>query len=144
MKNLAFVAGLLIVAIGVIGIVEPPALVWLAPQILTPQAFYVVGVVRVGLGLVLISVASRCRAPRLLRVVGYLVLAAGFATVATGAWAMDRARAIVEWWLQEGPLLARLTGAGVVMFGGFIAYACGPGRSPGLQDRAGIRTPAAR
>jgi hypothetical protein len=143
MKHLAFVAGLVILAIGVIGVVEPSALVWLAPHVLTSEAFYVIGVVRIGLGVVLISVASQCRAPRLLRVVGYFVLFAGFATVATGALAMERARAIIDWWLQEGPVLVRLTGGGVVVFGGFIACACAPGRRPGSRDRANGRAATA-
>jgi hypothetical protein len=60
--------------------------------------------------------------------VGYVIFFAGIATFLTGLVAIERARAIIDWWTQEGPALVRLTGAGVLALGGFIAYACAPGR----------------
>lgn len=128
MKNLAFVAGLLILAIGAVGIVDPSAMVWLVPYAVTSGMFYVFGAIRVALGLVLVSVASASRSPRALRVVGYVILVAGVATVLTGLVAIERARAIIDWWMQEGSVLVRCTAAGVAALGGFIAYACAPGR----------------
>jgi len=57
-KNLAFVMGLLILAVGAVGILVPSSLVWIAQQSVTSGAFYLIGAVRVAFGLVLISVAS--------------------------------------------------------------------------------------
>lgn len=127
-KSFAFVAALVIVAIGAVGIVVPSGLVWVAQYSLTSTAFYLVGALRVGLGLVLVSAASASRAPRALRILGYLIVTAGILTVLTGMVAMERVRAIIEWWLQQGSGLIRLAGVFVVAFGSFIAYACAPAR----------------
>ena len=128
MKTLAFVFGLCIVTVGAIGILVPSFLVWIAQHFVTSGAFFVLAAVRVAFGLVLISVASVSRAPRTLRVLGYLIVIAGITTALTGLVAMDRARAIVEWWLQQGSGVVRLTGVVVLAGGGFVAYACAPAR----------------
>lgn len=128
MKNIAFVAALVIVAVGAVGIVVPSGLLWVAQYSLTSAAFYLIGALRVGLGLVLVAAASASRAPRALRILGYLILVAGIATLLTGMVAMERARAIIEWWLQQGSGLIRLAGLFVVALGSFVAYACAPAR----------------
>jgi hypothetical protein len=128
MKNLAFVVALLVLAIGAVGILVPSRLVWIAQYSVTSGAFYVIGAVRVGLGLVLISVASASRAPKTVRVLGYFILIAGIVTALTGLVAMERARAIIEWWLQHGSGVVRLTSVLVLAIGGFLAYALAPAR----------------
>ena len=104
----------------------PAGLVWIAQHSVTPGAFYVIAAVRVTLGLVLISVASASRAPRTLRVLGYLILLAGMATALTGFAGIERARIMIEWWLKQGSGVIRLTGALVLALGGFITFACAP------------------
>ena len=128
MKNLAFVVALLILAVGAVGILVPSGLVWIAQRSVTSGVFYVIAAVRVAFGAVLISVASVTRTPKTLRVLGYLVLIAGIATALTGLVAIERARAIIEWWLQQGSGGVRLAGALVLALGGFVAYACAPAR----------------
>jgi len=127
-KNLAFVVALLILAVGAVGILVPSGLVWIAQHSVTSGVFYVIAAVRVAFGAVLISVASVTRTPKTLRVLGYLVLIAGIATALTGLVAIERARAIIEWWLQQGSGGVRLAGALVLALGGFVAYACAPAR----------------
>jgi hypothetical protein len=127
-KTLAFVFGLCIVAVGAVGILAPSGLVWIAHHFVTSGAFYVVAAVRVAFGLVLISVASASRAPKALRVLGYIVLISGIATAVIGLVGMGLARAIIEWWLQRGSGVVRLTGILVLAVGGFVAYACAPAR----------------
>ncbi len=130
-RTAAFVAALLILAIGTVGILVPSALVGLARHTLTATAFYGIGAVRVALGLLLVAAARSSRAPTALRVLGYVILAAGIATALTGLLAMERARALIEWWLHRGTGPVRLAGAAVVTLGGFIAWACAPARRPG-------------
>ena len=110
------------------GVVVPSGLVWIAEHSVTSGAFYLIATVRVAFGLVLISVASVSRAPKTLRVLGYLILIAGIATALTGVVAMERARAIIEWWLQQGSGVVRLAGVVLLALGGFVAYACAPAR----------------
>ena len=128
LKTLAFGMALVIMAVGTVGILAPSGLVWIAQQFVTTGPFYVIATVRVAFGLLLISVASVSRAPKMLRIVGYIVLIAGITTALTGALAIERARASIEWWLQQGTGVVRLTGALVLAFGCFLAYACAPAR----------------
>ena len=131
MKTLAFVFGLCIASFGAIGILAPSGPLWIAQHFVNSGVFYVIGAVRVAFGLVLISVASVSRAPKTLRVLGCLILIAGISTALTGLVAMERARAIIEWWLQQGSEVVRLTGVLVLALGGFVAYACAPARRAG-------------
>ena len=66
MKTLAFVFGLSITAVAVVGILVPASLVWLAQRFATP-APYGLAAVRIAFGLLLISVAPASRAPKGLR-----------------------------------------------------------------------------
>ena len=128
MKNLAFVFGLFIVTVGGVGILAPSGLVWIAQHSVTSGAFYLIATVRVAFGLALISAASASRAPKAVRVLGYVILIAGITTALMGLLAIGRARDIIDWWLQLGSGVVRLTGVLVLALGGFIAYACGPAR----------------
>jgi hypothetical protein len=127
-KTLAFVIGLLILAFGAVGIIAPSGLVWIAQHSVTSGVFYVVATVRVAFGLVLISVAPVSRSPKALRVLGYIILITGITTAMMGLVAIERAHAIIEWWLQQGSVVVRITGIPVMALGGFVAYACAPAR----------------
>ncbi len=126
MKTVAFVCGLCIGAVGVVGILAPSGLVWLAQQFATPGTFYVLATVRIAFGLLLIAVASASRTPKVLRVVGYAVVILGITTALTGLVAIERARGAIDWWLQQGSGVVRLTSGLVLVLGGFVAYACAP------------------
>jgi hypothetical protein len=127
-KTLAFVLGLCISAVGVGGIFAPSGLVWLAQLFVTSGAFYAIAAVRIAFGLILISVASTSRAPRTLRVLGYVIVILGVTTALTSLVAIGRTRGGIEWWLQQGSGVFRLTGVLVLALGGFVAYACAPTR----------------
>jgi uncharacterized membrane protein len=127
-KTIAFVIGLLIGAVGAVSIIAPSGLVWTAEHSVTSGVFYVIATVRIAFGLVLISVASVSRAPKTLRVLGYLILIAGITTALMGLVAIERAHTIIEWWLRQGSGVIRLTGIPVLALGSFVAYACAPTR----------------
>ena len=128
MKNLAFVVGLCIVAVGGVGILAPSSLVRIAQHSVTSGVFYLIASVRVAFGLVLISATSASRAPKALRVLGFAIMIAGITTALTGLLAIGRALSIIDWWLQQGLGVVRLTGVLVLALGGFVAYACAPAR----------------
>jgi len=129
-QTLAFMFGLSIMVVGAVGILAPPGLVWIARHFVASGAFafYLLAMARIAFGLVLISVASASRAPRALRVVGYLIVILGITTGLTGLLEIGRARDSIEWWLQRGPAVARLTGVAILTLGGFVAYSCAPAR----------------
>lgn len=125
MKTLAFLIGLIIIAVGAVGILAPSGLVWLAQHSVTPGMLYFIAAFRVAFGLLLISVASASRAPKALRVFAFIPLVAGIATPFVG---VERAPAMIEWWLQQGSGLVRLLAVLLLALGGFVAYACAPSR----------------
>lgn len=128
MKNLAFVVALLILGIGAVGILAPSVLVWIAQRSVASGAYYVIAAVRVAFGLLLILVASVSRAPKTIRVLGYVILIAGIATALTALVARVRADAFIEWWLQQGSGVVRLPSVLLLALGGFVAWACAPAR----------------
>jgi hypothetical protein len=132
-KSLAFALGLCIAAIGAVGIVAPSELAWIAQRSGTPAAFYIAAMVRVAFGFVFISAAAASRAPRVLRVLGYVIVVAGVVTALTAMTGvgMDRARALIEWSLQQGSAMFRIPSVLLVAIGGFVAYACAPSASRG-------------
>jgi len=125
MKTLAFVIGLCIVAVGAVGILAPSGLVWIAHRAESPVDLFAVAAIRVALGVLLLLVAPASRAPRTLRVVAVIPLLAALATPLMG---VERARAIIEWWTQQGSGVVRLTAIPLLALGVFIAYACAPRR----------------
>jgi uncharacterized membrane protein YidH (DUF202 family) len=122
------VFGLCISVVGVVGILAPSGLVWLAQQFVTSAgvAFYILATVRIAFGLILISVASASRAPKALRAIGAVIVILGITTAATGLLALGQARGAIDWWLQQGAGVLRLTAVLVLALGGFVAYACAP------------------
>ena len=129
-KTLAFIIGLFIAAVGAGGIVAPSVLVWVGQPFTAPVAWhwYVLATVRAAFGVLLLSVAKASRAPRTLRVVACIPLAAALGAFVAAFVEVDRARATIEWWSLQGPWLVRLSAAPLLAPGGFVAYACAPPR----------------
>jgi hypothetical protein len=127
-KTLAFVIALSIMAVGAIGIFTPSGLVWIARHSITAGELYFFAGFRVAFGVLLLSVASASRAPRTLRVVAFIPIAAGIATPFIG---VEHAPAIIEWWAQQGSGVVRVTAGLVLALGGFLAYACTSDRRGG-------------
>jgi hypothetical protein len=128
MKALAFCMALFVAAFGAVGIFVPSIPAWVAQHAASSGVFYAVATIRIAFGLILISVAPVSRSPKILRVLGYLILITGITTALTGLIAIDRARAMIEWWLQQGSGITRLTSFLLLALGGFIAYACSAAR----------------
>jgi hypothetical protein len=124
-KNLAFLIGLFIISVGVVGILIPSFLIWIAHLFFAPAAWYALAVVRVAFGVLLLSVAKSSRTPRTLRVVALIPLLAGLAIPFVG---VERAGDMVERWSLQGSGLVRLSAIPLLALGGFVAYACAPVR----------------
>ena len=120
MKFLTVLIGLVVMIIGVIGIAAPSALLSAADYVTTPIGLYAAAAVRIGIGIVLILVAPTTRAPKLIRALGAVAVAAGVITAFVG---IDRARAILEWENAQGPTLIRISAMLPLLFGGFIVFA---------------------
>lgn len=113
---LAMALGLILAAIGVLGIAYPSVLFEFGRSMRSAGAVYFVAALRVAFGIVLIWAAPDARTPRTLRVIGVLIIIAGLVTPFLG----------VERWSTQGSFLARSWPALAVIFGLFIAYVAMP------------------
>jgi|SRR5664279_20093 len=120
MKLLAIVLGLLVAAVGLVGVVAPSYILDIGRSLLTPMSLYGVAAFRIGVGVVLLLVAAQSRAPTVLRVFGIVVVLAGVFTFFLG---VERSGAILDWWSAQGPLFMRLCLAAPLAMGLFIVYA---------------------
>ena len=117
------IIGILIAGIGIFGIAAPSVLLPFAQSMLTPNALYIIAAIRVCLGLLFLLVASGSRTPKLLRVLGGLIVVAGLVTPFFG---VERSQAVFEWWSSQGSTFMRVTMGLVVAFGLFVTYAVTP------------------
>ncbi|MEO5764831.1 MAG: hypothetical protein ABIR52_05935 [Casimicrobiaceae bacterium] len=119
-KVLAMVLGLVIAAIGVLGVAAPSVLLELGQSLQTTNALYFVAGVRVIFGAILLSVASASRTPKILRALGVFIIIAGAITPFFG---VERSRAMFEWWSAQGSLFTRAWATVAIVFGLFVVYA---------------------
>jgi len=112
--------GLIVAAIGVLGVAAPTVLLGLGQSLQTANALYVVAAMRVTFGAILLWVAPVSRTPRILRVLGVSIIIAG---VLTPFFGVERSRAMLEWWSAQGSFFTRAWAIVAVVFGLFIVYA---------------------
>ena len=119
-KVLAIAFGVAIGVIGVLGVAAPSVLLDFVRSLQTTNAHYIVAAVRLIFGVILLSVASVSRTPKILRVLGAFIIIAGVITPFLG---VERHRAILDWYSSQGSLFTRAWGIVAVVFGVFIVYA---------------------
>ncbi len=112
-----------IAVLGAVGIFVPTSILAVGRPFLTPAGLYAAAGIRLGFGTALLLAAARSRAPKTLRIVGVVVVAAGVATPLVG---VDRARAIVDWWTGQGTALMRLWAVVAIALGMSLTYAVWP------------------
>ena len=121
--SLALSIGLFIAGVGIVGIVAPEGLLTAAQYGATPIGLYVVAALRVCFGIVLFRVAGGSRAPKTLRILGFIILVSGLITPFVGA---DRARTMLDWWGAQGPAVIRLCAGLPFALGVFVTFAVTP------------------
>ena len=127
MKPLALLVALFVIVVGVVGMLSPDTLVAAGRYVITPRGIYGVAALRVAVGVVLLLVAGTSRAPRTLRALGAVVIAAGLATPLIGA---ERSLMLMDWELSYGTAPIRVGAAAGVALGGLLAFAVAAGRRP--------------
>jgi hypothetical protein len=119
MKLLAMAIAIVIVAIGIVGIVAPSAMVQFARSLQTPVVLYVLVAVRVAFGALLWWIAPASRMPRTVRVIGVVIIVAGVLTLLFG---LNHAEAFLTWWSSQDLLVLRAWASVAIIFGLFIVY----------------------
>jgi len=119
-KYFAMALGLIVAAIGILGVAASSVLLEFGRSLQTTNALYIVAAVRVMFGAILLWVAPVSRTPKILRVLGAFIIIAG---VITPFFGVERHRAILDWWSSQGSLFTRAWATVAVVFGFFIVYA---------------------
>jgi hypothetical protein len=120
MRFVAVLIGVFVMVVGLIGVAAPSALLRAADYATSPIGLYAAAALRVGFGIVLVMVASTTRAPKLIRALGAVAVAAGVLTVVVG---VERARSILAWETAQGTTLIRLVALIPLVVGGLIVFA---------------------
>jgi amino acid permease len=122
---LVLAIGIFITAVGAAGVVAPHILQSISQYTATQTGLYVAAVLRIVIGVALFRAAAASRAPRLLRGLGVIAIAAGIGTLFLG---VDRAGAILAWWSSQGPVFIRLWPALALVLGVIVVWAVIPRR----------------
>jgi len=119
MRLLGLVIGALVVLVSAISFAVPDLKLSLERSAMTPTGLYAIAVLRMAIGLVFVFAAPVSRAPRMLRVLGLVVIIAGLMTPWFG---VARAQATLNWVASAGPLVMRLDACVGMAMGGFLVF----------------------
>jgi hypothetical protein len=92
-------------------------------QFQSQTGLYAAGAFRVVLGGALFFAAPSSRAPKVLRILGIIILVAGLFTPLFG---VERLHRLIGWWSAQGTVFLRVWAAFALAFGLFLAYAVVP------------------
>ena len=123
MTIVAFVLSLLVAALGALGLISPMRLLDIVRQFQSQTGLYAAGAFRVVLGGALFFAAPSSRSPKVLRILGIIILVAGLFTPLFG---FERFHRLLSWWSGQGAMFTRVWAALAVAFGLFLAYAVAP------------------
>jgi hypothetical protein len=113
--------GILIAALGVVGLVAPGTLVRAASAVWQSRAgLYVAVILRVVLGVALIRAASGSRYPNALGILGIISILGALVALILG---FERLRAFVKWWVARPSWLIQTWGLIAGLLGVFLVYA---------------------
>jgi hypothetical protein len=119
MRLLGLVIGALVTLGSAVSFAAPDLRLSLERSVITPGGLNAIAAVRIGIGLVFVIAAPASRAPRTVRVLGLIVIGAGLTTPWFG---VARARSVLDWLANAGPLLMRLDAVVGLAIGGFLVY----------------------
>jgi hypothetical protein len=120
MLILVWLSGLLILVLGVLILIRPKKLEEMATFLGEGKKFYLVGILRILMGIVFFLASSQCRWPEVIIAMGLIILVKGILIFACGIGAV---KAFLGWWTSKPPFLIRLVGLIVVAFAALLFYA---------------------
>lgn len=121
MRWLGLAIGAAVVMLGVFSLAaQDQFLSMMRSLVTTPFGIYAIAGGRVAIGLVFLLGAQDSRLPKLMRVLGIIVIIVGLSTPAFG---VARAIAVLDWWATVGPALRSLESVFAMAAGSFVVYA---------------------
>lgn len=123
MHLLIALLGLLIAAIGVVGLLAPTRLLRLVDLFWRGErSLYVASGMRIVLGSLMILAAPYCAWPTVVTVLGVLTFVAGVLLVVIG---FERVNKLIQWWQRRPPGVVRVSALFAVCFGVLLFWAAG-------------------
>lgn len=104
--TLLLLIAVLLIALGLTGVLWPTALMDLAKWTFSPKGLYPAAAIRIVFGLVLLLAAGATATPKIVRVIGAIILIGGIATALLNA---ETAQRLSSWWLENGEDRIRIT-----------------------------------
>lgn len=123
MSVIVIVVGLLVTAVGLLGLASPERLLRFVDAVQTPAGLWGAAALRVALGVALWIAAPDSRAPALAQALGVFALLAGIATPIVG---LERAGRLLAWWRSQGTGFLRGWCVFAVAFGLLLVYLVTP------------------
>ena len=120
MTFVALILSLAVAGLGAVGVASPSHLLAIVRRFQTPAGLYVAMAIRLVLGLALFLAAPASRAPDLLRILGIVIMVAGFITPLLG---LERFRRLLDSWVTRGSGFIRSWAACAMAAGLLLAYA---------------------
>jgi len=125
MRYLVWLIALFVGVVGIAGLLVPDRVMSARLIAATQSGLLAIAVLRSAIGIVLIMVAPRSRAPKTLQVFGALLLLAGMVTPLFG---VARSKAVLDWEAAQGPMLVRGWAIVAVALSGALAFVMKPVR----------------
>lgn len=119
MTTVALVLSLFVAALGALGVASPSRLLRIVRSFQKPAGVYFAAALRVVLGGALFFAAPTSRAPEFIRILGVVIVVAGFITPFFG---LERFRRLLDWWSARGSGFIRAWAASAFVFGLLLAY----------------------
>ena len=123
MTIVVLVLSFLVAALGALGLISPMRLLEIVRQFQSPIGLYAAAALRVVLGGALFFAAPSSRAPKVLRILGIIIVVAGLFTPLFG---VERFHRLLSWWSGQGAMFLRVWAVLALAFGLLLAYAVAP------------------
>ena len=111
--------GLFMVAVGLAGVVAPTDVGTIAQNATTPAAAWVLAAFVIVLGTLLLRASRTARIPIVVKAVGAIAILGGLAIPFVGPQ-------LVNWWVDQGPQMIRLTSVIKMAVGAAVVFAANP------------------
>jgi len=119
MTLIALILSLSVAAFGILGEISPARLLDVVRWFEGVTGLYAAAAFRIALGLALIYAGPTSHFPGLIRILGIMILMAGFLLPFIG---QKRFRRIVSWWCSQDPSVIRVWAGFSLLFGLLLSY----------------------
>jgi uncharacterized membrane protein YidH (DUF202 family) len=116
-KFILLLIAILMIVLGLTGVFWPTGLIDLAKWSFSSKGLYIAAALRIVLGALIFSAAGATTTPKIVRVIGAIIVIGG---IATAFLSVETAQRIASWWLENGEDRLRMTACVPLAIGIFL------------------------